>query len=89
MEANILPTMDGRQYRLALYDAEGNVVEGAQYTLVSEDTPTPGRQISLPGGPWFVHEVGATWSEDTSSEFLGGDPHYGGTLVCRPKPPDA
>ena len=31
----------------------------------------------------FVHEVVATWSEDKSSQLLGSDPHYGGTLICR------
>jgi hypothetical protein len=77
-----------RQYRLALYDAHGKVIEGAQYMHVSEDTPTPGLRIDLPGGTWFVHEVVATWSEDTSSQLLGSDPHYGGTLVCRPQRPD-
>jgi len=77
-----------RQYRLALYDAHGKVIEGAQYMHVSEDTPTPGLRIDLPGGTWFVHEVVATWSADTSSQLLGSDPHYGGTLVCRPQRPD-
>jgi len=79
--------MNGRQYRLALYDAAGKVIEGARYMHVSEDTPTPGRRIDLPGGTWFVHEVVATWSEDRSSQLLGSDPHYGGTLVCRPERP--
>jgi hypothetical protein len=86
---NILPRMDKRQYRLALYDADGKVIEGAQYMHVSEDTPTPGRQIDLPGGTWFVHEVVATSSEDKSSHLLGSDPHYGGTLVCRAERLDA
>jgi hypothetical protein len=81
--------MDRRQYRLALYDADGKVIEGAQYMHVGEGTPTPGRQIDLPGGTWFVHEVVATWSEDKSSQLLGSDPHYGGTLVCRPERPNA
>ena len=79
--------MTDRQYRLALYDAQGSVIEGAQYTHVSETTPMPGRRIELPRGTWFVHEVVATWSDDPSSRLLGGDPHYGGTLICRPEPP--
>jgi hypothetical protein len=29
----------GRQYRIALYDAEGRVIEGAQYIHVSKETP--------------------------------------------------
>ena len=78
--------MPERQYRLALYDVDGNVIEGAQYTRVSEETPIPGRRIDHPLGTWFVHEVVATWSGDPSSQLLGGDPHYGGTLVCRPHP---
>jgi hypothetical protein len=53
---------------------------------VSDETPTPGLRIDLPQGTWFVHEVVATWSEDTSSRLLGSDPHYGGTLICRPEP---
>jgi hypothetical protein len=77
-----------RSYRLALYDADGNAVEGAQYMHVAEDTPTPGLRIDLPGGTWFVHEIVATWNEDRSSRLLGSDPHYGGTLVCRPQRPD-
>ena len=76
----------GRQYRLALYDGDGHVIEGAQYMHVSEETPTPGLRIDLPAGTWFVHEVTATWSEDRSSRLLGSDPHYGGTLICRPEP---
>jgi hypothetical protein len=84
----MLRSVSGRQYRIALYDGNGRVNEGAQYMHVSEETPTPGLPIRLPQGTWFVHEVVATWSEDTSSRLLGSDPHYGGTLVCRPEPPD-
>jgi hypothetical protein len=60
------------------------VIEGAQYTVVSEETPTPGSPIDLPQGRWFVHEIVATWSDDRSSQLIGGDPHYGGTLICGP-----
>jgi hypothetical protein len=77
-----------RQYRIALYDDYGAVIHGAQYVNVSAETPTRGLQIDLPRGRWFVHEVVATWSEDESSRLLGSDPHYGGTLICRPEPPD-
>jgi hypothetical protein len=72
-----------RQYRIALYDAGCDVIEGAQYMHVAEATPTPGMRIDLPQGAWFVHEVVATWSEESSSRLLGSDPHYGGTLICR------
>lgn len=84
----MLRRMTPRQYRIALYDGNGEVIENAQYMHVSEDTPVPGLQIDLPQGTWFVHEVVATWSEDRSSQLHGSDPHYGGTLICRPKPPD-
>ncbi len=77
-----------RQYRIALYDRRGDVIDGAQYTHVSEETPTRGLPIDLPHGTWFVHEIVATWSEDKSSQLLGSDPHYGGTLICRPAPPE-
>jgi hypothetical protein len=76
-----------RQYRIALYDAGGRVIEGAQYTLVSDDTPTPGLRIDLPLGTWFVHDVAATWNDDPSSRLIGSDPHYGGTLICYPSAP--
>lgn len=81
--------MSRRQYRIALYDDHGGVIEGAQYMHVSEETPTRGLRIDLPQGTWFVHEVVATWSEDRSSQLLGSDPHYGGTLICRPDQPDS
>jgi hypothetical protein len=77
-----------RQYRLALYDETGEVIEGAQYMRAIEGTPIPGLRIDLPQGTWFVHDVAATWNEDKSSRLVGGDPDYGGTLICRPKPPD-
>jgi hypothetical protein len=76
-----------RQYRIALYDADGRAIEGARYMHASDETPTLGLPIDLPQGTWFVHEVVATWSEDASARFLGGDPHYGGTLICHPRPP--
>lgn len=79
--------MSQRQYRLALYDEDGELIRGAQYMHVSEETPTPGLRINLPRSTWFVHEVVATWSEDESSRLLGSEPHYGGTLICRPEPP--
>ena len=79
--------MSRRSYRIALYDEDGHVIEGAQFMYASDKTPTPGTRITLPQGTWFVHEVVATWSEDRSSQFLGGDPHYGGTLLCHPRPP--
>lgn len=79
--------MSDRQYRIALYDANGVVIEGAQYTLASNETPILGMRIALPLGTWFVHEVVATWNGDRPSRFLGGDPHYGGTLICNPQPP--
>jgi hypothetical protein len=81
--------VSARQYRIALYDEHGAVIEGAQYTVVSEDTPTPGSPIDLPQGRWFVHEIVATWSGDRSSQLLGSDPHYGGTLICRLTEPDS
>jgi hypothetical protein len=77
-----------RQYRIALYDERGQGIEGAQYVHVSEEVPMPGLRIDLPQGRWFVHEVAATWSEDKSSELLGSDPPRGGTLICRPNPPN-
>jgi hypothetical protein len=80
--------VSGRSYRIALYDEHGEVIKGAQYTHVSEETPARGLRIDLPLGTWFVHEVVATWSEDTSSQLLGINPHYGGTLICHPAPPD-
>ena len=79
--------MARRQYRIALYDTEGRVREGAQYMYVDDETPAPGRRIDLPIGTWFVHRVVATWSEDPSSRLLGSDPHYGGTVICHPDPP--
>jgi hypothetical protein len=82
------PARVPRQYRIALYDRHGEVIEGARYTHVSEQTPMRGLQIDLPRGTWFVHEVVATWSEDTSSQLHRSDPHCGGTLICRPEPPE-
>jgi hypothetical protein len=82
------PSLSPRQYRIALYDKHGELIEGAAYMHVSEETPTRGLSIDLPQGRWFVHEIVATWSEDKSSHLLGSDPHYGGTLICRPGPPD-
>jgi hypothetical protein len=76
-----------RQYRLALYDEEGNVIKGAEFMYASDGTPTPGLRIELPLGTWFVHEVAATWSEDESSRLVSSDPPYGGTLICHPAPP--
>lgn len=76
-----------RQYRIALHDADGRVIEGAQYMHVSEETPAPGLRIDLPKGTWYVHEVVATWSGDPSSRLEGSEPHYGGTLICRPLAP--
>jgi hypothetical protein len=70
-----------RQYRIALYDRHADVIEGAQYTHVSEETPTRGLPIDLAHGTWFVHEIVATWNGDRSSQLLGSDPHYGGTLI--------
>ena len=81
--------MSRRQYRIALYDEQGAVIQGARYMHVSEETPTRGMRIDLPRGTWFVHEVVAMWSEDKSSQLLGSVPHYGGTLICRPDPPDS
>jgi hypothetical protein len=46
-----------RQYGIALYDADGDVIEGAQYVHASDEPPTPGLRIDLPQGTWFVHEV--------------------------------
>ena len=85
----MLRSVSRRQYRIALYDRNGEVLEGVQYMRVSEETPTGGLQIDLPQGTWFVHEVVATWSEDRSSQLHGSDRHYGGTLICRPEPPDS
>jgi hypothetical protein len=85
----MLRSVSRRQYRIALYDRNGEVIEGAQYMHVSEQTPMRGLQIDLPQGTWFVHEVVATWSEDRSSQLHGSDPHYGGTLICRPELPDS
>jgi hypothetical protein len=76
--------MAARQYRLALYDREGAVIEGAEYMHISDETPTPGLRIDLPQGTWVVREVVATWSEDRTSHLDGSDPHYGGTLICHP-----
>jgi hypothetical protein len=76
-----------RQYRIALYDKQDEVIEGAQYIHVRDETPTRGLPIELPQGTWFVREVVATWSEDRSSQLLGSNPHYGGTLICRSDPP--
>jgi hypothetical protein len=85
----MLRSVSRRQYRIALYDRNDEVIEGAQYMHVSEQTPMRGLQIDLPRGTWFVHEVVATWGEDTSSQLHGSDPHYGGTLICRLEPPDS
>jgi hypothetical protein len=85
----MLGSVPRRQYRIALYDGHGEVIEGAHYMHVSEETPTRGLQIELPQGTWFVHNVVAAWSEDKSSRLYGSDPHYGGTLICRPEPPDS
>ncbi len=45
----------GRQYRLALYDGNGHVIEGAQYMHVSEETPlaldTARVHLQHPGRP--------------------------------------
>jgi hypothetical protein len=81
--------VSARQYRVALCGESGQVIEGAEYMHVGEETPTRGLRIDLPQGTWFVQEVVATRSEDKSSRLLGGDPHYGGTLICRPSPPDS
>jgi hypothetical protein len=83
----MLESVSGRQYRIALYDDRGRVIEGAQYMHVSKHTPRRGLSIRLPQGTWFVHEIVASWSEDTSSQLLGSDPHHGGTLICRPERP--
>lgn len=85
----MLRSVSCRQYRIALYDRNGEAIAGAQYMHVSEQTPTRSSQIDLPQGTWFVYEVVATWSEDKSSQLLGSDPHYGGTLICRPEPPES
>jgi len=37
----MLRSVTRRQYRIARYDGYGDVIEGAQYTVVSEETPTP------------------------------------------------
>jgi hypothetical protein len=84
--ATYAPDVARRQYRLALYDEEGQVIEGAQFMYASDETPTPGLRVDLPRGTWFVHEVVATWNEDTSSRLVGTDPHDGGTLICHPAP---
>jgi hypothetical protein len=89
VEVRILRSVSRRQYRLALYDGNGEVLRGARYMHVSKETPTPGLRIDLPQGTWFVHEVVAMWSEDESSQLLGGEPHVGGTLICRPEPPSS
>jgi hypothetical protein len=86
---HILQGVSRRQYRVALYNEQGGVIERAEYMHVSEETPTPGLRIDLPQGTWFDHEVVATWSEDKSSQLLGSEPHYGGTLICHPDPPDS
>jgi hypothetical protein len=78
--------MPKRQYRLVLHDEDGGVIEGAQYTHVSERTPLPGDRIDLPGGAWIVDEVVATFSGDTRSRLIEMD-DYGGTLICKPAPP--
>jgi hypothetical protein len=75
--------MAARQYRLVLFDARGTLLQGAQYMYVSDETATPGLQIDLPQGTWFVHEVTATYGGDCSSRLLRAD-DYGGTLICRP-----
>jgi hypothetical protein len=85
----MLRSVSRRQYRIAIYGGNGDVIEGAQYMHLSEETPTRGLPIDLPQGKWFVHEVVATWSEDRSSQLDGSDPHYGGTLICRPDAPDS
>src|SRR5216684_4924436 len=82
-EPLMLRGVSRRQYRIALYNGHGDVIESAQYMHVSEETPKRGLPIDLPQGRWFVHEVAATWSDDKSSQLLGSDPHYGGTLICR------
>jgi hypothetical protein len=81
--------MPRRQYRIALYDEHRRLIPGARYSHVSEETPTPGLQIDLPQGTWYVHEVVAEWAEDPSSQLLGGNPSFAGTLICRPEPPAA
>jgi hypothetical protein len=78
-----------RSYRIALYDDEGGVIQGAEYMHVGDETPTRGLAIDLPGGTWFVHEVVATWSGDASSRLMAADPPYGGTLICRPHQPES
>ena len=85
----MLQTVSRRQYRIALYNEPGEVIQGARYMHVSEETPTRGLRVDLPPGTWFVHEVVAAWSEDKSSRLLGSDPHYGGTLICRLDPLDS
>jgi hypothetical protein len=88
-ESRILPSVSCRGYRIALYDKHDEVIDGAQYMHVSDETPTRGLPIDLPQGTRFVHEIVATWSEDSSSQLLGSDRHYGGTLICRPDPADS
>lgn len=75
--------MTARQYRLALLDARGEVIPGAQYMFVPERTPSPGDRIELPLGVWIVDEVAAPFSGGERSRLLHAD-DYGGTLVCRP-----
>lgn len=75
--------MTARQYRLALLDAHGEVIRGAQYMHLSERTPLPGDRIELPLGVFVVDEVVATFGGDTRSRLLHAD-DYGGTLVCKP-----
>ena len=88
-ESRILLSVSRRSYRIALYDNHDEVIEGAEYMHVTDETPTRGLRIELQQGTWFVHEIVATWSEDRSSQVLGSDPHYGGTLICHPDPPDS
>jgi hypothetical protein len=72
-----------RQYRLALLEARGAVIPGAQYMFVSERTPSSGDRIELPLGIWIVDEVAAPFSGDERSRLLHAD-DYGSTLVRRP-----
>jgi hypothetical protein len=46
----MLRSVSRRRYRIALYDGNGDVIEGAQYMHVSEETPTRGLPIDLPQG---------------------------------------
>jgi hypothetical protein len=79
--------MSRSQYRIALYDESGDVIQGARYMHVSDETPTPGLTIDLPHGRWFVHQVVADRNEDPSSRLIGANPPAAGTLMCRPSPP--